>query len=129
MFCGLRLRWLGLVAVAAAPAAPAAVATAAAAAAATTAAVAAAATAATAAVFLGLGLVDGERAPTAFLAVERRDGRLGLRVAAHLDEPEALAAARVAVRDDLRAGHGAVTGEHLLELRAIDVVAQISDIQ
>ena len=36
------------------------------------------------------------------LAVKGRDGRLGLAVAAHLDEAEALALAGVAIGDDLR---------------------------
>src|SRR5687767_7202404 len=91
----------GLVPVAAATAAATTtVAAAATAAAAATTAVAAPATAAaaattTGAVFLRLGFVDREGAAVALLAVERRDGRLGLRIAAHLDEPEALAPARV----------------------------------
>jgi hypothetical protein len=35
-----------------------------------------------------------------FLAIERRDSGLGLGVAAHLNESEALAPARFAVADD-----------------------------
>ena len=78
-------------------------------AAATTAAVATAAAAATArAVFAGLGLVDGQGAAVVLLAVEGGDGGLGLVVAAHLDEAEALAPAGVAVLDDFGALDGAV---------------------
>src|SRR5262245_8422466 len=84
--------------------------TTAAASAATTAAVTATATTtaaaeatATGALFAGLGFVDGEGAAAVFLAVHRRDRGLGLGVAAHLDESEALGASGVAVVDDLRA--------------------------
>src|ERR687883_22770 len=69
----------------------------------TAAAVAAAAAAATAAaVFAGLRLVDGQRAPADFPAVELRDGGLTLLLGRHLDEAEAARAARVAVFDDRR---------------------------
>src|ERR1043166_6394054 len=80
------------------------------------------------AILAGLGFVDGERAPAVLLAVERRDGRLGLGVATHLDEAESLASAGVAIGDDLRALHRAVRGEQRFQCRAIDVVAQISNI-
>ena len=63
------------------------------------------------------------------LAIRGGDRGLRLGVAAHFHEPEALAAARVTVADDLRALHAAVCGEDLLQRRAIDIVAQISDIQ
>src|SRR5688500_13398576 len=124
----------GLVAVAAtaAPAAAAAVAAAATAAAATAvpaAATAAAAATATGAVFAGLGLVDGEVTPVDFLPVQGGDGGLGLLVAAHLDEPESLAAAGVPVLDHLGALHGAVLRAQLLEVRAGRVVAEVPDVQ
>src|SRR4051794_26362132 len=84
-------------AAATAAAATAAVATTAAAATAAAAAVAAtattAATTATGSVFAGLGFVNGQCATVDFLAVEGGDDGLGLFIASHLDEPEALAAA------------------------------------
>src|SRR4051794_3243278 len=86
------------------------------------------AAAATGAVFLGLGLIDGEVAAVVGLAVEGGDGGLRLGVAAHLDEAEALAAAGVAVLDDFRALDGAVLREQLLEVRAGGVVAEIADV-
>src|SRR4051812_14525458 len=98
-------------------AATAAATTAAATAAATVAAAATRATAAAAtvaaattagAVFFRLGFVDSQGATAVLLAVEGRDCRLGFFIAAHLDEPETLAATGVPVRDDLGAGHGAV---------------------
>src|SRR5215210_5163879 len=99
---------MGLVAaapatVASATAATATAVAAAAAAAATTAVAAAAAAAATAAgtVLTGPGFVDGEGPAAVLLAVERGDGRLGLVIVRHFDEPEALAAAGVPVVDDL----------------------------
>src|SRR5437016_5532866 len=61
----------------------------------------AAATTATTAFLAGPRFVDGQRAPAHVLAVERRDGRLSLLIAAHLDEAEALRAAGVAIHDDL----------------------------
>src|SRR5262245_48875737 len=73
----------------------------------------AAAAAATAAVLPGPGLVDRQVAAVDLVAVQRRDGRLGLLVAAHLHEPEALRAARVAVQDHLGRLHRAVGPEHL----------------
>src|SRR5687768_4722615 len=104
------------VAAAATPASAAAAAVAAAAPAAAAAAVPAAAAAAARAVFTGLGLVDGEVAAHVVLAVEGGDGRLGLLVGGHLDEPEALGAAGVPVGDDLGALDGAVRGEQLLQV-------------
>src|SRR2546430_8409197 len=53
------------------------------------------------ALFAGLGLVYGEGAAVFFLAVEGGDGGLGLLIAAHLNETEALGAAGVAVGDDV----------------------------
>jgi hypothetical protein len=109
----------------------AAVATATAAAAATTAteSTATTTTAATAAVFLRLGFIDGQSATAMFLAVERRDGCLGFIVAAHFDESETLATAGVPIGDDLGALDSPVSGKQLFQRRAIDIVAQISDIQ
>ena len=56
---------------------------------------------ATASVFARLGFVHRQRAPAVVLAVEPLDGRLGLLVAAHLDEAESLASAAFTVFDDL----------------------------
>src|SRR5438128_10139732 len=93
-------------------------------------AVAAAAAAATAAAFgLGPGLVNGQGAAAFLLAVQGRDGGLGLLVGLHLHEAEALGAARVAVSDDLRRLHGAVRLEHLGEVGVGHPVAQVADVQ
>jgi hypothetical protein len=100
----------------------------------TTAAVAAAATTtasattATGTVFAGLGFIDGQCAAIMFLTVELTDGRLGLRVAAHLNESEALAPARFTVADHFCRLHRSVLAEQLFKIRAVYVVAQISDI-
>ena len=62
------------------------------------------------------------------LPVQGGDRGLRLGVAAHLHEPEALAAAGVAVLDDFRALHGTVRGAQLLELRARHVVTEIPNV-
>src|SRR4051812_10162213 len=79
-------------------------------------------------VLLRLGLVDRERPAVVLLPVEGRDRRLRLRVAAHLDEPEALAPAGVPVLNDLGAGHRAVLGAQLLQVGVGDVVAEVPDV-
>src|SRR5947209_5341436 len=116
MRTGSGLEAVAAAAVAAVSAAAAAVA-AAASASATAAAVATAAAAA--AVFARAGFVDGQGAAVVLLAVERRDGGVGLGVIGHLHEPEALALAGVPVVDDLGGNHLPVLSEHLLQLRAI----------
>jgi hypothetical protein len=63
------------------------------------------------------------------LAVERGNRRVRFGVAGHLDEAKALAATGVAVIDDLRRHHLAVLAKQLFQLRAIDVIAQIPDVQ
>ena len=63
------------------------------------------------------------------LAVQGRDRRIGFLVVRHLDEPEALAPAGVAVVDDLGGQDLPVCAEQLLQLRAIDRVAQVTDVQ
>ena len=68
-------------------------------------------------------------AAVVLLAVHGGDRGLGLVVARHFDEPEALAAARVAVVDDLGAGDLAVLAEQLFEVRAGDAVAQIPHVK
>src|SRR5437588_7512714 len=79
--------------------------------------------------FAGTGFVDGKGTPVVLLAVEGGDGRLRLVIVGHLDEPESLAAAGVAVVDDLSREHLAVLAEQLFQFRAIDVVAQVSHVQ
>src|SRR5262245_54826290 len=54
-----------------------------------------------------LGLVDGQLPPLHLLAAQRRHGRLGFLVGAHLHEPEPLGPARVPVHDDLGRLHPA----------------------
>jgi hypothetical protein len=63
-----------------------------------------------------------------FLAVEGGDRSLGFVVAAHFDESESLAAAGVAIVDDLRRNHLAMLAEQLFQLGAIDFIAQVADI-
>src|SRR5690606_18835067 len=86
----------------------------------------AAATTATGAVGLGLGFVDSEVAAIDFLLVQGVDRGLGLGVTAHLDKAETLAAAGVPVVDDFGAGDSAVLAEHLFEVGAGGVVAEIA---
>jgi hypothetical protein len=74
------------------------------------------ATAAAAAVFARAGFVHGEGAAVVLLAIKPGDRRLGLFIGAHLDETESLAAAGVAVVDDLGGNDLAVCSEQLLEL-------------
>src|SRR4051812_20523295 len=99
------------------------------AAAAVAAAVTTATTAAARAGLAGLGFVDGEGAAVLLLPVEGGDGGLGLLVAAHLDEAEALAPAGVTVLDHFRALDRAVRAAHLLQVRAGGVVTEIPDVQ
>src|SRR5262249_7597663 len=95
-------------------------------------AVAAAPTATTAAtvtrpLVAGTCLVDGERSAAVLSAVEGRDGLIA--ALGHLDETEAARTAGLAVRDDLRAGHGAVLAERLAEVVRRRVERQVTDIQ
>src|SRR5438105_4434259 len=68
----------------------------------------AAPTAAAAPVFPWLGLVDCQRPAFDLLAVERLDGRLGFRVAAHFDEAESFGPAGVTIHDHLGRLHSAM---------------------
>src|SRR5262249_45217049 len=61
------------------------------------------------------GLVDREHPPVGLLAVQGGDGGLGLLVATHLDEAEALGAARVPAQDDLGRLHAAVRRKQALQ--------------
>jgi hypothetical protein len=63
------------------------------------------------------------------LAVHGGDGRLGFVVRPHLNESEPFAAPGLAVADDFSAFDGSVRREHLLQRRAIDAVAEISNVQ
>src|SRR4051794_18483993 len=78
--------------------------------------------------FARLRLIDGQRATGIVQTVKRRDRGLGLGILAHLDKAEALAAARVAIVDDLRALHGPVRREQLFQRGVVDVVAQIANV-
>jgi hypothetical protein len=80
----------------------------------TAATAAASTTASTGSILARLGFVHFQSAAINFLAVQSGDGGFGLIIAAHLHEAEAFAAARLAVVDDLGAGHRAVLGEQLL---------------
>jgi hypothetical protein len=87
------------------------------------------AAAAARAIFLGLGFVHGEGSAAMFLAVEGRDRCLSFIFTAHFDEPEPLASAGVPISDDLSAFDSSMRSKQLFESRAIDIVAQIPDIQ
>jgi hypothetical protein len=63
------------------------------------------------------------------LAVQGGDRRLGLVIAGHLHESESLAAARIAIVDDLGRHHLTVRAKQLFEFRAIDAVAQVPDVK
>src|SRR5262249_45523913 len=83
----------------------------------------------TAPVFPGLGLVDRQPAAVHLLVAEPLDGRLGLLVAAHLDEAEALGAAGVPVHDDLGRLHRAELPEQLLQRAVGRAVGEVADVQ
>jgi hypothetical protein len=74
-----------------------------------------AATTATGALFFGSGFIDGQGTTVVFLAVEGRDGGLGLFLAGHFDKAKTLAAARIAIVDDLGRHHRAVCGEKFFQ--------------
>jgi hypothetical protein len=99
------------------------------AAAATTTAVSTTATAAGATLFAGPGFVDSQGATAVLLTVEGRDRRGGFIIIGHFDETETLTTAGVAVIDDLRRNNLAMLTEELLELRAVNVIAQIPHVQ
>jgi hypothetical protein len=86
-------------------------------------------TTAAAPVFARLGLVDRQSSTVVILIVEAVDRGLGLSLGVHLDEPETLAPAGVAVLNDLGALDGAELRKQLLKLRAVDLIGQITDIQ
>src|SRR5207302_9320563 len=75
------------------------------------------------------GLVDGQGAAVHLFAVEGGDGGLGLLVAAHLHEAEALGAAGVPVHDHLRRLHRPVRREHLLERAVGNPVSEVAHVQ
>ena len=99
------------------------------AAAASTAVATSAATSTAAALFARLGFIDGERAPVVLFAVEGGNGALGVIIVGHLDEPEPLAAAGVAIADNLGALNGAKLTEQLLQRRTVHAVAEVPDVQ
>jgi hypothetical protein len=61
--------------------------------------------------------------------VQGPDRRLGLVIAAHLDESKTLGSPGIPVIDDLGGHHRAMLPEQLLQLRAIHAVAQVPDIK
>ncbi len=95
-------------------------------AAATTAAAATAATR-TGAIFARLGFVHGQITTHEFDAVRRFDGLFC--TATHLDECEATATARVAVRHDLSAGHATVLAKELQEVVRSRLERKVPNIQ
>jgi hypothetical protein len=85
--------------------------------------------AAAATLFARTSLIDGESAATVLVTVERLNGGLGFGVVRHFDKAKTLAAARVAIVDDLCRNNLPVSSEKLLKLRAINAVAQIPHVQ
>src|SRR5207237_199721 len=85
--------------------------------------------AAAAAIGLGPRLVDRQCPPTRVLPVEGGDGGLCFGVTAHLDEAEALRAARVAVHDHLCRLYRAVRLEELHQVAVGHRIIQVADIQ
>ena len=81
----------------------------------------------TGAIFAGLGFVHGQVTTHEFDAVRRFDGLF--RTATHFDECEATAAARVAVRHDLSAGHATVLAEELQEVVRSRLERKVPNIQ
>src|SRR5262249_32309588 len=71
---------------------------------------------------LGSGLVDSQGTAIDLLAVEARNGGLGLLIRAHLDEPEPLGTTGVPIHDDLRRLNRAELPEHGLEIAVGGVV-------
>jgi hypothetical protein len=86
-------------------------------------------TAAATAFFTWACFVDGQGAAVVFLAIERFNRRLGLFIAAHLDETKALAAARFTVVDDLGGRHRPMSPKQLFQLGTVHTVRQIPYIQ
>jgi hypothetical protein len=86
-------------------------------------------TTAAATLFARTCFVDGESAATVLVTVERLYGGIGLGIVGHFDKAKTLAAARVAIVDDLCRNNLPVSSEKLLKLRAINAVAQIPHIQ
>jgi hypothetical protein len=87
------------------------------------------ATASAASIFAGLGFVDRESTAVVLAIVKTIDGGQGFGLAIHLHKAEPFASPGVAVLDHLGALNGPELGEELLELRAIDLIGQITDIQ
>jgi hypothetical protein len=80
-------------------------------------------------IFARASFVDGEGATAVLLAVQGCDRRLGFLIGSHFDEPEPLGSAGVSVVDDLGRDNRAVLAKQLLELRAIDLVAQVPNVK
>jgi hypothetical protein len=70
--------------------------------------------AAAAAIFAGTGFVDGQRATFVLLVVQTLDGFAGGIVIRHFDKAEPLAAAGIAVHDDLGALDRTILGKQRL---------------
>jgi hypothetical protein len=87
------------------------------------------ATTTTGTLFLGSGFIDGQGATVVLLAVQGRDGGLGLLVAGHFHKTKTFASARVTIVDDLSRHHRAVLGKQFLESRAVHVVTEIPHVQ
>src|SRR5262245_49455590 len=88
-----------------------------------------AATTATAAGLFRPSFIDGHCAAIEFLIVHGLNGLSGCVVVGHFDEGEAFASSGVSILNDLGARDGTELGEDFLQLRAVDVVAQIADIK
>jgi hypothetical protein len=89
----------------------------------------AAATTASAALFARTSFVDREDASVEFLRAQLLDRFASGVVIAHLNEPETLAPAGVAIHDHLRAPHGAEFREQFFQPLVGHRIAEISHIQ
>jgi len=83
----------------------------------------------TAALFAGTSFVDSQAAAFDLFQVEGLDRCLSLVALGHFDESEALAAAGVAVLNDLCALDAPMLGEERFQALTRNVVTQIPDIQ
>src|SRR5262249_3955319 len=77
--------------------------------------------------FTRLGFVYSQGATAELRAVQSRDRFV--RSVVHFDEREPAAAPGFAIRDDLRAQHGAVLGEHLHEFFAGGLERNVTNVQ
>jgi hypothetical protein len=79
--------------------------------------------------FLRTGFIDGQGATVVLDTVEGGNRGCRLVVAGHFDKTKTLAATGIAVVDDLRGDHLAMSAKQLLEFRTVHVVTEIPHVQ